>query len=193
MSISFYEASVQNYLQTLAATQGFLEKGLAYCKEMDVDPEEIVERRVFADMNPFRFQIHQVVLHSQGAVDAMKAGVLRVPGERERPKHTYAELQALIADAHAALAKTDPAEINALSRRPYRREWGTRHLVGNPCTMWCLWELIWHSNKPKSLSPSACRSIPSISNTAACAPRHDQMLGMPLRSTHSTSHDSAGQ
>jgi uncharacterized protein len=115
MSISFYEASVQNYLQTLAATQGFLAKGLAYCKEMDVDPEEIVERRVFADMNPFRFQIQQVVMHSQGAVEAMKAGVLRLPGER--PKHTYAELQALIAEAHAALAKIKPAEIDGLEDR----------------------------------------------------------------------------
>jgi hypothetical protein len=112
MSISFYEASVQSYLQTLAATQGFLAKGLAYCKEMDVDPEEIVERRVFADMNPFRFQIQQVVLHSLGATEAMKAGVLHLPGER--PKHTYAELQTLVADAHTALAKMDPAEIDAL-------------------------------------------------------------------------------
>jgi|HubBroStandDraft_5_1064220.scaffolds.fasta_scaffold358917_1 hypothetical protein len=117
MSISFYEASVENYLQTLAATQGFLEKGLAYCKEMEVDPEEIVERRVFADMNPFRFQIHQVVSHSQGAIEAMKAGVLRVPAERERPKSTYAELQSLIADAHAALTKIKPAEIDGLEDR----------------------------------------------------------------------------
>jgi hypothetical protein len=112
MSISFYEASVQNYLQTLAATQGFLAKGLAYCKEMDVDPEEIVERRVFADMNPFRFQILQVVLHSKGAIEAMKAGVLRL--QRERPQLNYAELQAHVADAHAALAKMDRAEIDAL-------------------------------------------------------------------------------
>src|SRR5271163_556754 len=115
MSISFYEASVQNYLQTLAATQGFLEKGLAYCKEMDVDPEEIVERRVFADMNPFGFQIRQIVLHSQGAVEAMKAGVLHV--SRERPKHTYAELQMLIVNAHAALAKIKPEEIDGLEDR----------------------------------------------------------------------------
>ena len=114
MSISFYEASVQNYLQTLAATQGFLAKGLAYCKEMDVDPEEIVERRVFADMNPFRFQINQVVMHSLGATEAMKAGVLRVPAARERPNHTYAELQALVADAHAKLAKMERPEIDAL-------------------------------------------------------------------------------
>jgi uncharacterized protein len=112
MGISFYDASVRNYLQTIAATRGVLDKGLAYCKEMHADPEEIVERRVFADMNPFRFQIQQVALHSLGAIEAMKAGVLRPPGER--PRHTYAELQGLLAETQTALEKFTPAEINAL-------------------------------------------------------------------------------
>ena len=112
MSISFYDASVQNYLQTLAATQGFLDKGLAYCREMDADPEEIVERRVFADMQPFRFQIHSIVHHSLGALEGMKNGVFRPPGQK--PQHTYAELQALVADAHAALQRMPRAEIDAL-------------------------------------------------------------------------------
>lgn len=115
MSISFYEASVQNYLQTIAATQGFLDKGLAYCKEMDVDPEEIVERRVFADMHPFRFQIHSIVHHSLGAIEGMKAGKFGPPGEK--PKHTYAQLQALVVETHAALAKLSPKEIDALQDR----------------------------------------------------------------------------
>lgn len=113
MSISFYDASVLSYLQTLAATQGFLDKGLAYCKEMDVDPEEIVERRVFADMHPFRFQIHSIVHHSLGAIEGMKAGVFRPPGEK--PKHSYAELQKLVADTHAALANMPRAEVDALA------------------------------------------------------------------------------
>jgi hypothetical protein len=112
MSISFYEASVSNYLQTIAAAQGFLDKGLAYCKEMDVDPEEIVEKRVAADMLPFRFQVQSIMYHSLGALEAMKAGVFRPPGER--PKHNYAELQTLLADTHAALSKMPRAEIDAL-------------------------------------------------------------------------------
>ena len=113
MSISFYEASVQNYLQTISAARGVLDKGLAYCKEMDVDPEEIVERRVFADMHPFRFQIHSIVLHSLGAIDGMKAGLFKPPGER--PKHSYAELQALLADTQMKLEKLPRAEIDALA------------------------------------------------------------------------------
>ena len=112
MSISFYEASVLNYLQTLTAAQGYLAKGLAYCKEMDADPNEIVEQRVAADMLPFRFQVQSIMYHSLYALEAMKAGVFRPPGER--PKHDYAELQTLLADTHATLAKMPRAEIDAL-------------------------------------------------------------------------------
>ena len=114
MSISFYDASVQNYLQTVGAMRGVLDKGLAYCKELDVDPEDIVERRVFADMNPFLFQILQIKFHSLGAIEAMMVGVLRPPS-RERPKLTYAELQTLLADTQKSLEAFTRDEINALA------------------------------------------------------------------------------
>jgi len=115
MAISFYDASVSNYLQTLSAARGYLDKGLAYCKEMDADSEEIVERRVATDMLPFRFQIHSIVHHSLGALEGMKAGVFRPPGEK--PKHTYAELQTLLAETEAALQKMPRAEIDALENK----------------------------------------------------------------------------
>ena len=72
----------QAILQTVAAVGGFLEKGLAFCRERGIDPETIVESRIIADMQPFRFQIQQVALHSIGAIDSIKAGARRFPGER---------------------------------------------------------------------------------------------------------------
>jgi len=39
MSISFYDASVQNYLQTVGAMRGVLDKGLAYCKSWTSTPK----------------------------------------------------------------------------------------------------------------------------------------------------------
>lgn len=45
MKLSLYEASVPSYLQTLTAVSGFLEKGLAHCRENGVDPEAMVETR----------------------------------------------------------------------------------------------------------------------------------------------------
>ncbi|MDE1939074.1 MAG: DUF1993 domain-containing protein [Alphaproteobacteria bacterium] len=110
MAISLYDASVTCYLQTLAAVSGFLEKGLAHCRDNGIDPAEIVETRIVADMRPFRFQIHSVVFHSAGAIEAIRSGVLRLPGER--PAHDYAALQALVVEAHDSLAKLTPEDIN---------------------------------------------------------------------------------
>jgi hypothetical protein len=111
MTISLYDASVLSYLQTLGAVSGFLEKGLAFCKENKSDPEAVVDTRVFADMRPFRYQIQALVHHSAGAIEALKSGVFHAPGAR--PEHNYAELQALVADALEAMQNVAPEEINS--------------------------------------------------------------------------------
>jgi hypothetical protein len=112
MAISFYDASVASYLQTLGGMTGVLEKGLGHCRESGVDPETIVETRLAPDMLPFSFQIHSVAHHSLGAIEGIKAGVFRPPGEKA--PHSYAQLQGVVADTLAALKKLTPAEVNAL-------------------------------------------------------------------------------
>ncbi|MGH6840098.1 MAG: DUF1993 domain-containing protein [Methylocella sp.] len=110
MAISLYEGSVVSYLQTLNAVSGFLDRGRSHFRDNNIDPEEIVETRLFPDMLPFRFQIQSVVFHSIG-VEAIKSGVLNLPGER--PSHDYAALQTLIADTRDALQKLTPEEVNS--------------------------------------------------------------------------------
>lgn len=111
MAISLYDASVASYLQTLGAVSGFLDKSLAHFQENSIDPEEIVETRLFPDMLPFRFQIQSVAHHSRGALDAIRNGVFCPPGDR--PPYDYAALQKLIADTRDALQKMTPGEVNA--------------------------------------------------------------------------------
>lgn len=113
MAISLYDVSVSNYLQTLGAMSGFLDKAARYCEEMKVSPEEMVETRIFPDMQPLRFQIQQVRFHSLGAIGVLKSGVLEFPSRRL--SENYAELQALVADACAELRKITPEEVNARS------------------------------------------------------------------------------
>jgi hypothetical protein len=48
MAFSLYDASVANYLQTLGAVTGFLDRGLSHCKEKGVNPEEIVRGAIEA-------------------------------------------------------------------------------------------------------------------------------------------------
>ncbi len=112
MSISLYDLSVASFLQTLGAVSGYLDRGLAHCEANDIDPNEIVETRLFPDMLPFRFQLQSVAHHSLGAIEGAKAGVFSPPPQI--PAHDYKGMQALVADARAALEALSPDEVNAL-------------------------------------------------------------------------------
>jgi hypothetical protein len=72
VAIALYDLSVANYLQTLGAVVGFLEKGLAHFTTNHVDLDEIVETRLAPDMLPFRFQLQSVAHHSLGAIEGVK-------------------------------------------------------------------------------------------------------------------------
>jgi hypothetical protein len=111
MKLSLYEASVPGFLQALAAVSGFMDKGLAHCRESGVDPEAMVETRLYPDMLPFRFQIQSVVHHSLGAIEAIQSGVFRPPGDL--PQDNYAALQALVSRTRKALQQCQPDAINA--------------------------------------------------------------------------------
>lgn len=111
MAVTLYDSSVGCFLQTLGAVEGFLAKGLAHCKEKNVDPNEIVETRLFSDMLPFRFQIVAVTHHSAGALAGAKAGAFAPPGPSTAD---YAGLQKMVSDARASLEQLKPADVNAL-------------------------------------------------------------------------------
>jgi hypothetical protein len=112
MAISLYDASVACFLQTLGGVDGFLSRGLAHCQERNIDPNEIVETRLFPDMLPFRYQILAVAAHSIGAMRGVKQGLFSPA--TEMPPLDYAGLQKVIADASEALQQLVPAEVNAL-------------------------------------------------------------------------------
>lgn len=112
MAISLYDVSVRSFLQTLTAVSGVLDRGLAHCQDNGVDPESIVETRLFPDMLPFRFQIVSVAHHSKGAIDGVKAGLFAPPSITE--PLNYAGLTALVAESRKALEAVTPDEINAL-------------------------------------------------------------------------------
>lgn len=112
MAIALYDLTVANYLQTLGAVVGFLEKGLAHFTAGHVDLDEIVETRLVPDMLPFRFQLQSVAHHSLGAIEGVKKGLFQPPPQA--PAYDYRGLQQLVADAQAALQNMKPAEVNAL-------------------------------------------------------------------------------
>jgi len=112
MAVSLYDLSVANYLQTLGGVEGFLSRGMAHCTERNIDPNEIVETRLFDDMLPFRFQIWSVAHHSLGAMRGVQAGVFAPPPQL--PPLDYAGLQKVVVDTREALQQLTPADVNTL-------------------------------------------------------------------------------
>lgn len=111
MAISLYDLSVTAYLQTLGAASRILDKGLTHFREASVDPEEVLEARLYPDMQPFRFQIHSIVHHSVAALAAVKKGVF-LPASMAGTSLDYAGLQELVKDAQKSLETENPEEIN---------------------------------------------------------------------------------
>lgn len=112
MAISLYDVTVASYLQALGGVSGFLDRGLAHCRDNNIDPEEIVETRLYGDMLPFRFQIVSVAHHSAGAIEGVKNGAFAPPSDT-RP-HDYAALQGVVTETRDKLAKLSREEVNAL-------------------------------------------------------------------------------
>ena len=112
MAITLYDATVRSWLQELTAAEGFLEKGLAHCREHGVDPAEMLGTRLWPDMLALRFQIHAIVYHSTGALDGVKAGVFRPPSDL--PELDYPGMQARVAAAIATLRGLNVEDLDKL-------------------------------------------------------------------------------
>ncbi|MEH2556704.1 hypothetical protein V1286_004233 [Bradyrhizobium algeriense] len=126
MALSLYDASVANYLQTLGAVSGCLERGLVYFREQNIDPEAMVEARLAPDMLPLRFQIISVAQHSRGAIEAVQSGEFRPPSAKTA--YDYAGLQSLIAQTIEALSAWTPEAVNALAGKDVVFNLGERKL-----------------------------------------------------------------
>lgn len=115
MAFTLYDATVANYLQTLGAVGGFLERGLTHFRDSNVDPETMVEARLAPDMQPLRFQIISVAHHSRGAIDGVQSGEFRPPSFKT--SYDYAGLQGLVAQTRDALTAVTPDAVNELGGR----------------------------------------------------------------------------
>jgi hypothetical protein len=110
MTTSLYDLSVASYLQIVPAVEKFLEKARAHFVEAGVDPDTLVTHRLYDNMAPLSFQIVSVAHHSIDAIEGVKLGVFGPP--TATAPSTYVGLQAMIAEAKAALEALTPAEVD---------------------------------------------------------------------------------
>jgi uncharacterized protein len=111
MTFTLYNATVPNYLQTIGATIGLIDKAEAFCAETSLDPVALVDSKLADDMLPFGYQVKSVCAHSIGAINGVRAGVFN-PDLSPWPTG-LAELKTALASAQSELAGISPDEINA--------------------------------------------------------------------------------
>ncbi|MCV4286318.1 DUF1993 domain-containing protein [Pseudomonas capsici] len=109
MSISLYAASVPVFQQMLNALNDVLVKAEAHANEKKIQPEALLQARLFPDMLPFTRQIQIAVDFAKGA-SARLAGV-EIP-KYEDNETTFADLQALIAKTLAFIASIKPQDVD---------------------------------------------------------------------------------
>eukprot|EP01035_Chromulina_nebulosa_P012058 gene12058-16088_t len=104
MTISLYDITVGQFLQTVDAAAGFLDRGLKHCTDEGANPDDLVGKRLTGDMLPLAFQVTSIAHHSIGAIEAVKVGLFKAVGGPAMPE-TYEGLIKIIAD-------TQPADAN---------------------------------------------------------------------------------
>ena len=111
MTTSLYDLSVASYLQIVPAVEKFLEKARVHFAEAGLDPDTLVTHRLYDNMAPLSFQAVSVAHHSIDAIEGLKLGVFGPP--TATAPSTYAGLQAMIAEAKAALEALTPDEVDS--------------------------------------------------------------------------------
>ena len=109
MTMSMYNALVPGLSNTLQALSAVLAKGAAHCEARKIDPNALLQSRVFPDMFPLTRQV-------QIACDMAKGGVARLAGV-DNPKFddnetTFAQLQDRIARTLAFMHSVSPDQID---------------------------------------------------------------------------------
>ncbi len=110
MATSLYDLTVPTYQQTLAGLSSVLDRGLSHFQDNNIDPNAIVEERLFDDMLPFKFQVWAVAHHSIDVIEGFKTGRFGPPSAM--PDLDYAGLQKVITDTREALSKLTPEVVN---------------------------------------------------------------------------------
>lgn len=122
MAVSLYDLSVTSFVQALNGASNFLDRGLAHCADAKIDPDEIVQTRLYPNMLPFSFQVVSIAHHTMGAIEGVKAGVFSPGGPT--PPAGYAGLQQVVIDAREGLLKLTPDEVNALEGKDVMFQFG---------------------------------------------------------------------
>lgn len=115
MAITLYDLTVPTFLQTTRALSAILDRATRHCAETGADPDDFVDARLYPDMAPFHFQIEALTHHAVWGLEAARTGVF-APPPLAGPM-PFADLQAAVGRAVAALEALTPEEVDGWSGR----------------------------------------------------------------------------
>ena len=121
MSISMYRASVPIFLQILPCTSAILDKAVAHAAAKKIEPQVLLEARLFPDMFSFTRQIQLATDFSKGAC-ARLAGV--DPPKYPDTETTFDELKARVAKTIAFIKEFKPSQIDGSEERDISLQMG---------------------------------------------------------------------
>ncbi len=108
MAITMYGASVPVFLQLLGGLKGFLEKGEAAITAKKLDPEVVLNLRLYPDMFTLARQVRQASEHALGAGRAAGVDVPQLPAI----DNSFAEMYARIDKTIDFLKGLTPAQLD---------------------------------------------------------------------------------
>ena len=121
MSISMYRASVPVFLQILSCTAAILDKAVAHAAAKKIEPQVLLEARLFPDMFSFTRQVQLATDFSKGAC-ARLAGV--DPPKYPDTEATFDELKARVAKTIAFIKEFKPSQIDGSEERDISLQMG---------------------------------------------------------------------
>ncbi len=116
MPISLHAAFVPSCRQIIGACLGLLDKAEAHAAATGCGDAALIGSCLAADMAPVPFQVKSVATHSAGAIAGVRAGRI-TPNFGDMPGD-FAGLKAVLAEADAALAAVDEAELESFIGKP---------------------------------------------------------------------------
>jgi uncharacterized protein len=119
---SMYTASIPVLQQMLGGLSAVLAKGAAHAVDKKIDPNALLQARLFPDMFPLLRQV-QVACDFAKGIAARLAGV-DVP-KHEDNEHTFEQLQARIASVLAFMKSLDAKLFEAAATREIITQAGT--------------------------------------------------------------------
>ena len=132
MTISMHAASVPVFQQLLGSLDQLLAKAEAHAAEGKIDPDALLQARLFPDMFPLLKQVQIACDFAKGVCGRLAGAELPVFDDQEK---TFAELRALVAKTLAFIGGLQAVQFDGSGTREIVLRPGTpkeRRLEGQP-------------------------------------------------------------